>query len=198
MVKYGQREHLEAALETGRLRLSPASKLDDPTLNRAQQARELELEFELDTKRSRVEILSADKSQSFGKVDPLRLTIARKAPTDFYVWCASRTLSARLFFDFSADACLVIADRGEFLRRLAAAAEGELPGWRLAEGAVRYYDPFSRWAERASIPFWKPVGYEYQSEYRTVFVPSQPPVAPLDFVWMDLGPLGDIATLFVP
>lgn len=197
LVRYDNHVWLSRLLETGELQLSPASSFTDSSLNRAQKANELELTVEIDTRRTRFEILNEDRSNSLGFVEPTRAQITKKAPTDYYVWCSSRRLTARLFFDFERDACLVIRDRHEFMRRLTAAAAVSLPGWQVVAADLVYYDPFSKDARRASIPFYKHIRYEYQAENRVVLSPPKPH-SRLKHLLLRLGPLNDIATLFVP
>lgn len=197
LVKYGRREHLAPMLERGRVRLAPAAAYADPSLNRARQATELELEVFVDTTRTRFQVLDEAGEEVLGTLSPPRATITRRARSNYLVLCTSRRLSARLFFDFDADACLVVRDRAEFVRRLTAAVSDALPGWAFSQGDVRYFDPFSPDAGRASIPFFKPVRYEYQHEHRIAVVPPES-TDTLDPVFVELGPLHDIATLFVP
>jgi hypothetical protein len=45
IIKYGRREHMTDLVERGRLRLTPASNYDDPSLNPA--IRDAELEFSI-------------------------------------------------------------------------------------------------------------------------------------------------------
>lgn len=197
LAKYGRREHLREALEHGRIRLSPAAYYSDPTLNRARQASELALTVEIDPERTKFEILNEERTEVLGTFKPLQATITRSAGSNFLVFCTSRRISARLFLDFDSDACLIIRDRGEFIRRLTIACGRTLPGWSLRQRDIVYYDSYSPKARHASIPFWKPLRYDYQSEHRIVLVPPVPQYD-LDHVIVELGPLHDIATLFVP
>ena len=51
--------------------------------------------------------------------------------TDFYVLCATRRFSPRLFADFGYNACLIIYDHDEFIKRFRCAVEKQLRGWSL-------------------------------------------------------------------
>lgn len=198
-VKYGRLDHLTEMRDSGRVRLSPASSFKDPSLNRARHADELEFDSPLDL----AELASpknsvshvADEAESLGAASSMR------SSTDFYVFCASRSLTARLFYDFqepdSTVACLVIRDRREFTRRFANAVASALPGWQVGSCDVTYFDRYSPIARSARIPTHKPWRYEYQREYRLFSWPDVA-VAQLSERFIDLGPLGDIATLFVP
>lgn len=195
LARLGKAEHICDMLECGRFRLSPASSFTDPSLNRARQANELAVERHLDPSQFKIELVESARA-SAGPLDPLRATVTQESPTDFLVLCTSRRVSARSFFDFDdADACLIIRDRAEFLRRLNTAVHAKFAGWRFAADDIWYFDPFSRHAHRASIPFYKPVRYEYQQEHRVVVVPPQP-VAQLQHAFIEIGALHDIATMF--
>jgi len=195
--RYSSRARLESLLDTGELWLSPASGMDDPSLNRAQRDKELEFDIEEDPTGVVIQILSDDRSTVLGSDPPLRLTRTKRSVTDFYALCSSRTLTSRLFFDFSADSCLICNDGVEFVRRVEAAVRSQLPGWKVFDGSVRYFDPYSRVARRATIPFFKTVRFEYQQEFRIAIAPPEP-IPRLEPRSINIGPIDDIASIFTP
>lgn len=110
LVKYSKLEFLQAALEKGVIRISPASSYDDSSLNRAVRDNELELSLRprpRQVKNAALERFSDDLKPPVPAVGPVVETLA--APTNYYVYCLASEISLRLFADFEADACLIIA-----------------------------------------------------------------------------------------
>lgn len=193
VAKYGEVSHMEEALERGRFLISPASRYtEDPSLNRAQSAVELEFEYPVDLKRTRFELLSEDRKTNFGPIPMTSAKVTHRFSTNVYVFCSSRRLGPRLFNDFDADACLLIRDRHAFMSRLVAATTTLLPDWRVLAFDVNYLDPFSKDARAARPVFTKPIRYQYQHEHRVIWVPPTTKDA-LDPFFVEIGSLSDIA-----
>jgi hypothetical protein len=195
VVKYGKLVHLRDALEHGRFLVKPASMYaGDPSLNRAQAADELTITYDVDVKRTRFEILNEEGTQEAGNLSPIRAVVTKRSPTDVYVFCTSRLISARLFHDFESNGCLLVRDRETFLKRLAGATNLALSGWEMLAFDVGYFDAFARTAADAQPLFSKPVKYRYQHEHRVVWLPPSPRFD-LPPIWVEIGCLADIAEI---
>jgi hypothetical protein len=189
--KFGKREHIADALN-GALRIAPASSFDDPSLNPAQIDKELEhttitpnehLMFKLygrDAEGNEVE-LRVQKKEFFRYM----------MVPDFYVWCCGLGYDARLFHEFQAEAVLVIRCKDAFRARLSAAVARVLPEGSMTDGPLRYYDPYTIRREQLVPIFSKHFRYLYQNEYR--FAWTVPKGEPLNPIFVELGPLHDIA-----
>ena len=190
LYKYGKLEHLDPALEEGRLRIAPASNYDDPSLNPAIRDTELNISFELKPSETRLEALSGKTGKSKGLLHPVgNLKFTKLSITNFYVFCLSKTWNARAFIDFDADACLVIKNPKSFLERLVTALQQKLPDWSYLHQSVEYVDPLNPKIE-PDVYFGKHFRYSYQDEYRIVWLPPNP-VKHLDFIFIDIGGLQD-------
>jgi len=176
LLKYSKKEHLIDTIEKGVIRISPASTLDDPSLNYA--IRDDELSFSLQSLEARKERRSE------------LLTI----PTDYYVYCMANEFSLRLFGDFQADACLVITKPFVFLNRLGNAVLKQLPGWIGFGRPVTYLDPVKAKTADIDIFITKSFRFEYQREYRLFWRP-QKPQKNLPYLWVEIGSLHDCSKL---
>lgn len=192
LVKYGERRYMEAALQNGDLRISPASNYDDASLNQAMQDDELSAE------------VFYDPSIPFNEVPPgtMLLPVGRvpyrqELKTDFYVYCLADELSTRLMLDFERDACLIIRDPEEFLRRISVAVNARLDGWQFQAGNVEYFDPLNVTPAELRLPWSKHFRYAYQKEVRLVWLPPYAVnnLEPLD---VSIGALTDIAEVILP
>jgi hypothetical protein len=195
IIRYSKLPYLKEALERGRFVLRGASGYkEDPSLNRAQTAEELEIAYDIDLKRTRVELLAEDGKQKIGDLKPFRARVTKRAPTDAYVFCTTRRISARLLEDFGATAFLLIHDRKAFLERLSAVTKVVLPSWDMLAFDVAYFDPFSKDAGNAQPLFTKPASYQYQHEHRVIWLPPSPRFD-LPEISFEMGPLKDISEI---
>ncbi|MEJ0050144.1 MAG: hypothetical protein WDN02_02820 [Methylovirgula sp.] len=194
--KFGRKEHIERAFREGVLRVAPASLFNDPSLNAAQRDDEL-----LHWARAPHRRLMA-KFYRTGP-DGNRIEVPVEAGdffrglnvADFYVWCCGLGYDARLFYEFQADAVLVIRDMKEFNRRLTAAMQELLPEWNMRQGPLTYYDPLTVQREQLVPIFSKNIRYLHQNEYRFAWLApaNEHTMAPLFPV---LGALTNIAEYY--
>jgi len=187
LVKYGKSEHLVDILKRGTIRLMPAQSYADPSLNLARKDNELSQELDIDTSVFHVMINGMKTSKP-------RFHLKADMKTNFYVFCLSSSLRARLFLDFDADACLIIKDADAFLNRFVSACRNTEPDYHLKAGRVEYYDPLCISPEEYKIIFWKHFRYAYQEEVRFALLPPKPRQA-LDPLLLELGSIEDIAYL---
>ena len=75
-------------------------------------------------------------------------------------------------FDFGYDACVVLADHGNFIERLQHAVDHHCIGWLTDHQYVKYIDPFLwKKSEKEDVFLAKDFRYWYQHEYRIVWIP---------------------------
>jgi len=173
LFKYGKLEHLEGLLKRGELRLSPASRYDDPSRN----------------------VAVADDELHFEKIDGhSRAHYVYEG--DFYCFCSSWIHSDRLISDFEATAVLVVDKPDELFVRLATALDRK--SYRIRFNRVKYVDPLLLGDHDVpELVFTKHMRFAYQFEHRWV---AQPPRADerLKRVDLNVGCIEDIAELYVP
>lgn len=194
LFKFGQIEHLEPLLLHGALRLFPASRYDDPSLQPSQRDDELKRTTIVDG--AKLRLTHADKN---GVARPVHATgrseISATSASNYYLWCTTTTTDPRLFDDFKATACLVFYDADTFVERLLMAVESTLHNWVGCSTLVHYFDPVKP-GDAVLSPREKDFRYAYQREYRFLWDPPFPSRAtalpPID---LTLGNLEDVARL---
>jgi len=142
LVRYSTRERLEALVAHGRLRIFPASRYDDPSLNPAIRDKELELAIQPHGLKAEVLDRTGKPKGSIQVIDNLLTSVST---TNYYVHCLSGFLSPDLFPDFNADACIVIRDPGLYARRILDGLHARLPHpqWGGSLFEVKYVDPLN-------------------------------------------------------
>lgn len=208
IVKYGKLAHLQAALDGDGILISPASSYGDPSLGPHRYDNEQERPVHFRPDGGTVRLV---ERQDGTKVDPPtempvigNVTFTNEMIVDYYVWCASSVLAPRLFVDFEADACLIIREPDVFHKRIAWAIGMALRGLRppldnlsVQTNRVRYYDPYDapKGCRSIKVPWHKPFQYLYQREWRLIALLDPPTAGDLPVLWIDPGPLADIAEI---
>lgn len=197
VVKYGERQFLEPMLNKGLVRILPAANYADPSLNSAIRDDELSLPLNVDqfTAGPLRDVFHLGPTQRAATGSRLDVTIHGKS--NYYVFCAAYRLSARLIMDFGGDACLVIHNPDEFADRINQAMRPHTEGWSFVYRDVEYYDPLQTNLIEVNVLYSKHFRYSYQRETRLAWLPPAPVVS-LDPVYLELGPLTDIAELVIP
>lgn len=194
LVKYEKKEYLVPMLERGCVRISPASRYQDASLNVAVRDNELEAEL----------LVTPLQRGGFGGLPgPLAAGIQERRPmiktlgTNYYVYCCSTRAVTRLAHDFERDACLVIRDPAEFTHRLDRAVRNVLGDWRFVQAQVEYYDPLAVSEIEVDVLMWKHFRFAYQEETRFAWLPPSTThkLEPID---VELGSLTDICELVEP
>jgi hypothetical protein len=196
-VKFGMRDHMTELHECGRLRISPARNYSDPALHPAIRDNELVLStFGL---QSEVIIQATDpRTGQLHATKPIgNLTYTSRSKSDYYVYCMSSTLDARLFADFGYDACVIIRDYRKFEQRISEAVVQQLPNWTGAGGPVKYVDPFNCTKDDADVFFSKHLKYWYQREYRCVWISTEVSGQSLEPFFVELGSIQDFSELVI-
>ena len=200
LIKFGKYEDMRNLFESGNLKISPASSYFDPSLNHA--IYDNELMFDQYIRGEEVCFKYPDKQS--GEIKNMKpvgdVHISTGLKTDYYVYCMTHTLKARLFNDFSADSCVIIRDVSEFSNRLKAAVQSQLSGWSIYNYSVEYIDPYDAGLRLSDNPtlnlfFSKHFRYWYQQEYRFIWIPSTCMPNNLEPFQIELGSLRKLAEL---
>ena len=195
LAKLSERKYLEPLLRgDGTLKISPASRFSDRSLNPATRDDELSLTVKRLGREVTVEVRGESGRREF-RPDGL-VSFTSRTKTDYYVCCFAAALPLRLFDDFEADAALVIRNGREFFRRVDRATRTVLgDDWTSRCGPVTYIDPYHA-RPPASVYFAKPFDYAYQREHRFVWLPPSPiPPGLREPIYVNPGRLDDIGFL---
>ena len=209
LTKFGERKYMACLFLEGKGRISLAKTYTNPSLGHARADDESQISVYVHpTDAHRLMEIKHDPNESCGvdvEVPYLgSVQINLQASTDFYVYCMAESCHVRMFDDFTTaksdvDTCVVVTRPDEFRVRLREAAAAKLPGWKLLDGPVLYVDPFFARIHQLAPHFCKHFRFEYQKEYRFVWLPPSPDhvtePAPPDHIDFDLGPLTDCADL---
>jgi hypothetical protein len=115
MLKFSKSKFLEPLLNSGAMRLFPASFYREPTLVTAIRDDELRFDQQLHTGTARTQ----DRNGNW-RTFPVagRADLRQTATSDYYLSCYATLFENRLFDDFDADGCLIIKDIDCFCNRL--------------------------------------------------------------------------------
>jgi hypothetical protein len=195
LVKYGKLKFLRSALDEGRIRISPASAYDDPSLNHAIRDNELEIAWFSAPSNNVIHVIDQSTGKPKRRLNPVgNVRYSLKAAANYYVYCLSRIYGLRLFDDFDADCCLVIRQPMNFIERLFKEFDRRIPGWRGFAAGVSYIDPLNAATQDINAHFYKHFRFSYQKEFRIVWTPPDNR-RELEFIDLSLGNLEECAEL---
>lgn len=194
--KYGKRDHIKASFERGAFRIAAASSYLDPSLNPAQADHELEHAVVTPNEHMQMRLYGKDAAGAEIEIPhtPLQLFRYMQVP-DFYVWCCGLSYDARMFYDFEAEALLIIRDMYAFTDRFIAAVKAAKPDLSSKRGPCVYYDPYTVRREQLTPMYSKNLRYLYQNEYRFIWT-VPPETTDLSTFFVELGPLANIAEFY--
>jgi len=193
LFKYGQYSHLSDALKHGKIRISPASSVNDPTLNLAINDNELQLTIQPNPSNIRL-TLKPKNGQTKELKNIHKFTFTEHSKTDYYFYCLSSFLSPQLFLDFGYNACLCIKDPKRFLKSILSNFKNSFPQWQNRNTQVSYIDPLKTPINNIDVFFSKHFRYAYQKEYRIVWLPPAP-IKQLDYIFVEMENLGEYCEL---
>lgn len=125
-----------------------------------------------------------------------RVDITFRVGTDYWLYCVTSAVEPRLFVDFNAQACVIIKDKKKFRRLLELQGAVKFPDALHRRRKVVYIDPLLPSTSVIDVPMSKHFRYEYQREYRYVWMPERP-MDKLPYIDLELGDLQGIAELVV-
>ncbi|WP_277432931.1 hypothetical protein [Vibrio sp. 1180_3] len=179
LIKFGKKEYLG----NNSIKVSLASSFMDPSLNVAQMDDEMKAIFHANPKEMTITTESGEKVKPIGTVN-----ITYETSRDYYVFCSSGAFDVRMFSNFEADSCLFIYDSQRFADELVSKLHEHIEFDDYAYQMVEYVDPVKPEGKGKDpiIEFHKHLRYQYQQEYRHVFVPKEDSRTPKDiFLSMD-------------
>lgn len=194
-VKYGQRKYLEPMLQTGQIRICPASFYNDDNHNAAVKDDEIHKTFFIPTFQERLKGIYHTDFRGFRMEygdDDLILPI--EAP-NYFLFSLCDGIHYRMPTDFDADAALIIRDPNLFAQRVISSFLARYPGWKPHYGPVTYYDPYRDFTKVRVHQMSKHFGYAYQREIRIVMEAYDNPKHPLQPEFLEIGPMADYAEL---
>jgi len=194
-IKYGKREFMERLLDVGSLRIQPASYYSQPSHNGAIGDDELSLDMSLVLSRDDVIKVVKNPQDVPEIINDQVVNVRHTSLNDYWIYCVTQSVGARLFADFEADSCVIVRNRDEFRNRLKSASEPRLQATMFA-GPTKYFDPLLPQSAKVSVPFAKHFRYTYQQEYRYAWFPPTPGNQ-LSHADIEIGSLRDIAELVV-
>jgi hypothetical protein len=189
LVKLGKRQYLEPFLESGQVRIAPASFYADESLNRAINDDELSLSIYRRRGQGSTDAIGQSPDQLNSAIAEVGPVVHRlQAPTNYLVYCMAGEYDRRLFSDFGADCCIVVREPQKFIRNMLEAMRKVLGGWQSFGAPVTYVDPMNASLGQLNIFFSKHFKYAYQKEYRLIWLPPEP-LKQIDPLNIAIGPL---------
>jgi hypothetical protein len=183
--KYGKPKYLKQALNEKKIRISPASSYDDPSLNFAIRDKELELSIYPLPSEVKMKAYDGKTGEYKGDIHPENLVYTKRSKTNYYVYCLSLSFAPRLFLDFDADACLVIRKPREFEETILSVFESKMQDWSGVGQRVAYVDPLNCTMADINVFSSKHFRYAYQREYRFIWLPHNPEQT-LDHIFIEV------------
>lgn len=195
LIKYGQECFLRPMLDSGIVRVMPASFYSDPSMGTA--ISDNELVFTSIDYGEEYGLRLYDKvTKKPGDLIPVKgpIQILNSTLGDYYVSCYSNSFDLRLFSDFNANSFILIRDRAEFAARLQWAFNKQVGRWKSCASNTIYRDPLEDPWKSKDVVRLKDFRYTYQNEYRYVWMPHdhRTKLGPL---YLRLGSIADIAEL---
>ncbi|MDD5090750.1 MAG: hypothetical protein PHQ23_07510 [Candidatus Wallbacteria bacterium] len=193
LVKYGKRKHVEKMLSLGEFRISPATAYAKKDLEDSRQDDELNRHNYIDSDSVSITFEDGTKIPAMGY-----LKHTRSIPTDYYLFCLSRVFDNTLFYDFQADACLVIHNPEVFIKRVERIKHSIFQDYNFWDFQVYYYDPFEpeeNFKTAHDPANAKDFKFAYQKEHRMIWLPPTGKQAEKP-VMIRIGSLEDIAEIY--
>ncbi|VXC60440.1 conserved hypothetical protein [Pseudomonas sp. 8Z] len=186
--KFSKKKYIDEMFSFGKFRVAPASYYSDPSLNVAIRDDELVFNGSIFSGLKGI-VKPGEAVPSYGRIE-----YSVKARTNYYVTCFASNYTYREFSDFDADSCLVIKKPRAFTDRLIRVGNQAFSGYEGFAGSVKYLDPILCDPRRIDVNFAKHFKYAYQNEYRIIWAPREP-VSELQPIYLEIGPLDDIAEI---
>ncbi len=194
LFKYGKLKYLQQTLNEKKIRISPASSYDDPSLNPAIRDEELELSICPLPSELKLKVYDGNTGEYKGDIQPENFVYTTRSITNYYVYCLSLSFAPRLFLDFDADACLVIRKPSEFQEMILSIFESKMQNWSGGGERVVYIDPLNWPTVDIDVFSSKHFRYAYQKEYRFIWLPPHSE-HDLDNIWIEVPDIIDYCCL---
>jgi hypothetical protein len=175
LIKFGKYEFLSDYS----LKISLAKSFDDPSLNLAQMDDEMKLVFKVGPTEVSAKDSKGNVLELIGPAE-IKLNLER----EYYVFCCSHSFDIRMFDNFEADSCLLIYDYKRFISDIVSKLREKIEIKDSGCDYVTYIDPVQPdiKTDEIEIEFCKNLKYQYQNEFRYVFIPEDGQDLPNDII----------------
>ncbi|WP_149538829.1 hypothetical protein [Siccirubricoccus phaeus] len=208
LVRISAKVWLLELLHRGRLRFAPAASYRDVALGAARTDEEMSKAYR---RPGQVLQITGPRGEVITPIGDVEFTTSRSIERNgvlievpYWLCSFSSDLDPRLFSEFPSghadgDACLVIFDPMEFVRRALPHLNRAAPTATKKLFPTVYFDPYHHSGERLSPIVAKEMPYAYQREMRFALDPEGgSPLAGGDALFVEIGSIEDIAAVYSP
>jgi hypothetical protein len=190
--RYGDSQFMRLFVESGEIRISPASVYKDGPVSDPRTDDELNIHRYLPGQHTRVTTKEGKEIPIIGDFHE-----TYSIPMNYYTLCMSTDFEPHLFEEFGYNSCVIIKDPEQFAARLEASTKSLLPNWHFHHNPVEYFDPYEPYENQYLDPVMcKDFRFAYQMEYRVIWHPLDHGSAK-DYIVVRVGSLEDICELYV-
>lgn len=205
LVKYGEYRYMKGFLKEGTMLVSPSRSFENEGYNQALRDDENSMSV-FGVRTGNDEITPAHSIPSWWGDRYSMREFTSSMDRDYFLYCMGESLSPTLFSHFGQDydACVVVYDMEELLRRVETGARTVFKSSEFVYSCSRvtYIDPLGAIppvpavanVSAFQIPFLKHFRHRYQDEFRFVWVP-QAPMRNFNKVLVTIGSIEDIAEI---
>lgn len=203
LVRYSSKKHITDLYNDGSLIVRPGSFYSrNKDLTDTQTDQELERFYEAHP--SEVKITDPKTGQDIPALG--NVTFTTKSEVDYWQYSMSTVFDVRLFTEYGCDACLIIKQPEEYIKRLVNAFYQKVAGphiWGWHHQPIHYLDQHDPnlppGAKSVDVYFTKSIRYYYEKEYRIAWVPTLIPVRTIEdeLISLNMGPVKDICDLII-
>jgi hypothetical protein len=179
-------------LESGEIRISPASVYKDGPVSDPRTDDELNIHRYLPGQHTRITTKEGKEIPIIGDFHE-----TYSIPMNYYTLCMSTDFEPQIFEEFGYDSCVIIKDLDQFAARLEASTKYLLPNWYFYHNPVEYFDPHEPYKNQyLDTVMCKDFRFAYQMEYRVIWHP-QDDASAKDYIVVRIGSLEDICELYI-
>lgn len=189
--RYGESQFMKPFVESGEIRISPASVYKDGPVSDPRTDDELNIHRSLPGQHTRVTTKDGKEMPIIGDFHE-----TYSIPMNYYTLCMSTDFEPQIFEEFSYDSCVIIKYPEQFVARLVASTKSLLPNWYFHYNPIEYFDPYEPYKNQYLDPVMcKDFRFAYQMEYRAIWHPQYHGSAK-DHIIVRVGSLEDICELY--
>jgi len=190
--RYGNSQFMKPFVESGEIRISPASVYKDGLVSDPRTDDELNIHRYLTGQHTRITTKEGTEITIIGDLHE-----TYSIPMNYYTLCMSSDFEPQIFEEFGYDSCVIIKDPNQFAARLEASTKSLLPNWYFHYNPVEYLDPYEPCKNQHLDPVMcKDFRFAYQMEYRVIWHPQDHGSAK-DYIVVRIGSLEDICELYI-
>lgn len=192
LFRYGNSQFMKSFLESGEIRISPASVYKDGPLSDPRTDDELNIHRYLPKQHTRITTKEGKEIPIIGDFHEMY-----SIPMDYYTLCMSTDFEPQILEEFGYDSCVIIKDPNQFAARIEASTRHLPSNWYFHHNPVEYFDPREPYRNQYLTPVMcKDFRFAYQMEYRFIWHPHDGTSAK-DYIIVQIGSLEDICELYI-